>query len=265
MTITQTLELAKVEVLSCLDNATQVIHFFPEFASFLSWWDEHGSGDLGLTQAEMAAVYSQLRTDIYTFNGCLDEYRRLLLERPQHALCIGDGQYAYLLPNGELIGLTVPAGGSIALADAYDFDRSAFNTCAGGWMEETYVETRQHITSAVFVPVPNTPELEEDTPDLTIGEMVETIILSRKTGKLGAYLGNDDQTFGVARLQGMTFRVGKQDENGCFPVLHVESGTTDLAEDLESILRAVDRVVGRVKAAAGYDVSQTSTEGVFHG
>lgn len=266
MTIeTQTLDLAKAEVLSCLDNANQVIHDFPAFASFISWWNEHGSGDQGLTLAEMETVYSQLRADIYTFSGCLDEYRRLLLERPQHALCFGPGQYAYLLPNGELIGLTVPAGGSIAQAEAYDFDPSAFNTCAGGWMDETYVETRQRISSAVFVPVPNTPELEEDTPDLSIGEMVETIILSRQTGKLGEYLGCDNQTFGVARLQGMTFRVSKQDENGRFPVLHVESGTSDLAEDLESILRAVDRVVGRVKAAAGNDVSQSSTKGDFHG
>ena len=32
-----------------------------------------------------------------------------------------------------------------------DFDSSAFNTSIGGWMDESYVETRQRITDPVFV------------------------------------------------------------------------------------------------------------------
>jgi len=145
------LEQAKAEILSCLDNASHVIHHYPTESGFLSWWEAHGSGDLGLTELQFLGLYRQLRAEIYTFDTCLAEYRRLLQGRPQHALLIGDGQYAFLQPSGELIGLSVDKHSTVDHADVYDFDSSAFNTSIGGWMDESYVETRQRITDPVFV------------------------------------------------------------------------------------------------------------------
>ncbi|AZE48395.1 hypothetical protein C4K04_2723 [Pseudomonas chlororaphis] len=144
---------AKEEILDCLNNACHVIHDTPNIASFLSWWEKHGSDDHGLTADQFQEVYEQLRADIYTFDGCIAQYRRLLQERPRQALLIGEGEYAYLQPDGELIGLTMHRSSTIDQADAYDLDSSAFNNCTGGWMDETYVETRQRIAAPVFVPV----------------------------------------------------------------------------------------------------------------
>lgn len=156
-TVTNDFELvmdqAKDEILSCMDNASHVIHDSPTEPDFLQWWTEHGSGDLSLSQIQLLDVYRQLRAEIYTFNSCLAEYRRLLLERPQHALRIGAGQFAYLQANGELIGLSVDRDSSIDQAHVYDFDSSAFNTSTGGWMEESYVDTRKHIAEPEFIPV----------------------------------------------------------------------------------------------------------------
>lgn len=146
-------EPAKDEILSCLDNACHVIHDTPDFTSFHSWWEEHGSGDLGLTSPQFEVVYNQLRVDLYTFDGCLAEYRRLLIDRPQEALQIGDGEYAFLKADGELTGLCVSKDSTIDQAEVYDFDSSAFNTCTGGWMQDTYVQTRQRIAAPVFIQV----------------------------------------------------------------------------------------------------------------
>ena len=144
------MEQAKVEILSCMDNSSHVIHNTPDETSFLMWWEANGSGDLGLTQPQLLDVYRQLRTDIYTFDSCLAEYRRFLLGHPQHALRIGDREYAYLQPNGVLIGLSVADFTTIDQADVFDFDSDAFNTSIGGWMDESYVETRRRITEPEF-------------------------------------------------------------------------------------------------------------------
>ncbi|EJD6675182.1 hypothetical protein ACUB14_001619 [Pseudomonas aeruginosa] len=144
---------AKTEVLSCLDNASRSIHEFHDAPAFMTWWEQYDSGDLGLTHDQKIDLYCQLRVEVYTFQGCLDEYRRLLAGKSGMALQIGDSQYAYLSAGGELIGLTVHRNSTIDEAEPYDFDSSAFNTCIGGWMDEDFRQTRKWIAEPQFVSV----------------------------------------------------------------------------------------------------------------
>ena len=43
--------------------------------------------------------------------------------------------------------------------------------------------------------------------NMHLGEKIESIILSRESGKLGLYLGNTASTFGMCRVDGVTYRV----------------------------------------------------------
>lgn len=154
---------AKTEVLSCLNNASRSIHEFHDAPAFMRWWEQYDSGDSGLTPDQKIDLYCQLRVEVYTFQGCLDEYRRLLTGKPGIAMRIGDCHYAYLSASGELIGLTVNRNSTIDEAEPYDFDSSAFNTCIGGWMDEDYRQTRKWITEPQFVPVTVDPLPEKYT------------------------------------------------------------------------------------------------------
>lgn len=81
----------------------------------------------------------------------------------------------------------------------------------------------------------------------SIGEKVESIVLARASGEFGLYLGGSPQTYGAARVQGMTFKVGSCAELGPFPILHVETGVTEYAECRYEIACAVDRIMRQVK------------------
>lgn len=88
-------------------------------------------------------------------------------------------------------------------------------------------------------------------PTTSIGEMVETIVNVRRSGRYGEYLGCDAQGFETVRVDGMTFKVGRPDADGRIPVLHVESGTADLAEVDEELCYALDRTLqGTICVAA---------------
>lgn len=84
---------------------------------------------------------------------------------------------------------------------------------------------------------------------ISIGEKVETIVTTRKSGSLGQYLGSSAATFGAARVEGMTFKVGSFSELGAFEVLHVESGLREVAADRWEMAVAVDRLVKQAKEA----------------
>ena len=84
---------------------------------------------------------------------------------------------------------------------------------------------------------------------ISIGEKVETVILTRANGAHGQYLGSSAETFGAARVDGMTFKVGSFTEIGAFKVLHVESGLVEEIEDRYEIPCAVDRLVKRAREA----------------
>lgn len=82
---------------------------------------------------------------------------------------------------------------------------------------------------------------------ISTGEKVETVIFSRSSGAHGQYLGSTAQTFGAARVEGMTFKVGNFSEIGPFKVFHVESGLSEEIEDRYEIPCAVDRLAKRAR------------------
>lgn len=88
-----------------------------------------------------------------------------------------------------------------------------------------------------------TTSLQEQFPTTSIGEMVETIVSMRRSGRYGEYLGCDAQGIETVRVDGMTFKVGRPNVDGCIPVQHVESGAADLAEAGEELCYAVDRAL----------------------
>ena len=90
-----------------------------------------------------------------------------------------------------------------------------------------------------------TTSLQEQFPTTSIGEMVETIVSIRGSGRYGEYLGCDAQGFETVRVDGMSFKVGPKDADGCIPVLHVDSGAADLAEAGEELCYAIDRTLQR--------------------
>ncbi|MHC5194870.1 hypothetical protein ACYSUW_14045 [Pseudomonas frederiksbergensis] len=91
-----------------------------------------------------------------------------------------------------------------------------------------------------------TTRIQELFPKTSIGEMVETIVSVRGNGRYGEYLGCDAQGVETARVDGMTFKVGPQDAEGCIPVLLVEPGAADLAEAGEDLCYAIDRALKRM-------------------
>ncbi|HHH9443023.1 TPA: hypothetical protein ACP32N_005011 [Pseudomonas aeruginosa] len=145
---------AKAAVITALDRDLQVIHDFGCEADFQAWWSDEGVEDLQLTGAQLSEVFYQLKAEVYTYESCLGEYERLLTGKPDKALRVDDFHYAYLSASGDLICLTINDGETMADAQPNDFYCDAFNSCTGGWMDETYIDTRNHITAAVFVDVP---------------------------------------------------------------------------------------------------------------
>lgn len=84
---------------------------------------------------------------------------------------------------------------------------------------------------------------------ISIGEKLETVIVSRATGAHGEYLGSSAGVWGMAKVEGMTFKVGSFSEFGAFNVTHIESGNVETIEDRYEIPLAVDRLAMRAKAA----------------
>ncbi|RPM25821.1 hypothetical protein IPC1293_31110 [Pseudomonas aeruginosa] len=84
---------------------------------------------------------------------------------------------------------------------------------------------------------------------ISIGEKLETVIVSRATGAHGEYLGSSAGVWGMAKVEGMTFKVDSFSEFGAFNVTHVESGNVETIEDRYEIPLAVDRLAMRAKAA----------------
>jgi hypothetical protein len=61
----------------------------------------------------------------------------------------------------------------------------------------------------------------------TIGDRLETVIFTRQSGNHGEYLGTEPGVFGVAKVDGQTFKVRSGvdlDAAWCWEVEHVASG-----------------------------------------
>jgi hypothetical protein len=62
---------------------------------------------------------------------------------------------------------------------------------------------------------------------MNLGEKLETIIFSRKSGDLGNYLGSSAETFGAAEIEGVIYKITRNIETvGDFfwTVLNVNTG-----------------------------------------
>jgi hypothetical protein len=80
---------------------------------------------------------------------------------------------------------------------------------------------------------------------MCVGEKVETIIFSRRSGKFGDYLGSSVQTFGAARVDDIIFKVERNNNVGCawfWKVRNVETGLVSTAKDRNDLYLAVREV-----------------------
>lgn len=146
----------KEAVLNVLDNTSKVIHDFSDAKAFVAFCDEYGllatevDHDAYL-EAGLLTAYRELLVEVLTYDQVLGHYRRLLELNPGQALHIGQDDYAVLDEDGYLYGVNKSASESFSEAGAYDFDRSAYNTCVGGWNADTFVETWRYIEDPVFL------------------------------------------------------------------------------------------------------------------
>ncbi|WP_338924600.1 hypothetical protein V0M98_33835 (plasmid) [Pseudomonas silesiensis] len=146
----------KEELIVALDNYGKVIHEFADEQAFIAFCDSDGllakeNGHEAYPEAVLLKAYHELLVEVLTYDAVLGHYRRLLEANPGKALHIGQEDYAVLDDKGYLY--CVNKSSSVAFSDAgeYDFDRSAYNTCAGGWNADTYVETWKFIEAPVFL------------------------------------------------------------------------------------------------------------------
>lgn len=51
-----------------------------------------------------------------------------------------------------------------------------------------------------------------ESMNLNLGEKIETIIMSRKSGTFGKYLGSSAQTFGACEIEGQIYKVSRKVE-----------------------------------------------------
>lgn len=68
---------------------------------------------------------------------------------------------------------------------------------------------------------------------MNLGEKIETIILSRRSGSFGEYLGSSSDTFGACRIDGVVYKVARSVEvdEPTFVVHNVNDGTFAVAQD----------------------------------
>lgn len=69
---------------------------------------------------------------------------------------------------------------------------------------------------------------------LNIGEKIETIIFARADGGLGEYLGASGQTFGACRIDGVVYKVERNNEvdaDTVWTVRNVNEGTVATHDD----------------------------------
>jgi len=62
---------------------------------------------------------------------------------------------------------------------------------------------------------------------MNLGEKLETIIFSRKSGNLGNYLGSTAETFGAAEIEGVVYKIARNIEavgDFFWTVLNVNTG-----------------------------------------
>lgn len=91
------------------------------------------------------------------------------------------------------------------------------------------------------------------------GEKFETIILTRKSGAYGQWLGETSEVFGAARVDGLTFKARRGVEIGspAWSVLCVETGETiETAEQFELPL-IVDQLARNARRLIGAEAPAT--------
>lgn len=77
---------------------------------------------------------------------------------------------------------------------------------------------------------------------MKLGEIIETIILSRTSGKLGEYLGSTAATFGACRIDGVVYKVKRfieAESSSYWEVLNVNTGRVAYCKN-ESDLSALE-------------------------
>jgi hypothetical protein len=156
ITIAHQADDVKEAALSVLDNTSKVIHEFADAKSFVAFCDEHGllateAKDDAFTEAGLLIAYRELLVEVLTYDQVLGHYRRLLELHPGKALHIGQDDYAVLDEDGYLYAVNKSDSETFSQAGVYDFDRSAYNTCVGGWNADTFVETWRYIEDPVFL------------------------------------------------------------------------------------------------------------------
>jgi len=145
------------EVISLLNNTSKEIRNFPNVQAFIDFCDDHGllfshDNGVGYTELSLMTAFSQLITLVLTHDQVLDHYRALLEANPGKALHIGNDNYAFIDPEGNLLGICDPKDG-VDMDEAFELDSSAYNSSLGGWNEDTYVETRAHIKTPSYIAV----------------------------------------------------------------------------------------------------------------
>lgn len=144
-------------VLYLLNNTSKTIRDFPDVDSFIEFCDGHGllfsdDNSDGYTELSLMTVFNQLLVLIMTYDQVLEHYRALLEANPGKALHIGNDNYAFIDPEGNLLGICDPKDG-VDMDEAFELDSSAYNSSLGGWNEDTYLETRAHIKTPSFIDV----------------------------------------------------------------------------------------------------------------
>lgn len=85
---------------------------------------------------------------------------------------------------------------------------------------------------------------------LSIGEKVECVIAARRNGTHGQYLGCKVGLWGIAKVEGMTFEVGRAMEVAVgAEILHCESGLRACFSSRWDIPCVIDQMVCSIRGA----------------